>query len=194
MAMWRDAARIALYVFMLALVAEPVYARHHRPAEQAAPAQAVHVNTNVIVAFSPNGDATSVIVHAIDAARHEILVQAYGFTSKPILAALAGAEARGVTVKVILDKSNETARYSGATYVANHGVPVWIDGSVHIAHNKVMVFDEHSVLTGSFNFTNSAQRSNAENVVLFEDAPQLARLYVADWNWRRRFSEPYHRR
>jgi len=30
----------------------------------------------------------------------------------------------------VLDKSNQTAKYSSATYIANHGIPVWIDAEV----------------------------------------------------------------
>ena len=39
-----------------------------------------------------------------------VRVQAYGFTSKPIIAGLANAKERGVDVAVILDKSDEHAR------------------------------------------------------------------------------------
>ena len=109
--------------------------------ETAPRAREIEIRSRVIVAFSPNGQATDVIVDAIHHARREILVQAYSFTSKPILAALAEANGRGVDVRVIADKTNDKGKYSGATYMRNHGVPVWIDDSVHIAHNKVMIFD-----------------------------------------------------
>lgn len=146
------------------------------------------------VAFSPKGEGEALVVHAIRDARKEILVQAYGFTNKTILKALADARRRGIQVKVLLDKSNETARYSGATYVSNAGIPLWIDDTVAIAHNKVMIIDERNVITGSFNFTASAQRRNAENVLYLQNVPRLAAVYVADWNWRRGLSHPYERK
>lgn len=145
-----------------------------------------------IVAFSPNGDATRVVVNAIDHARHQILVQAYSFSSRPIIKALGRAERRGVDVEIILDHSNLHARYSGLTSVLKYGIPVWIDASVRIAHNKVMLIDGRDVLTGSFNFSSSAQRLNAENVIDIENAPALAQDYIADWRWRQRLSLPYH--
>lgn len=153
----------------------------------------IAVDSPVIVAFSPDGDCTQVIVNAINAARTQILVQAYSFTSKPILAALAQARARGVGVTIILDKSNERSRYSGATYEANHGIPVYIDDTVRIAHNKVMIFDQQAVLTGSFNFSAAAQKDNAENILLLEDVPQLAAAYTRDFMWRLRKSHLYTR-
>jgi len=144
-----------------------------------------------IVAFSPNGDSTNVIVKAIDDARSQILVQAYGFTSTPIIKALVDAKERGVDVRVILDKSNESRRYSGATYLSHHRIPVWIDDSVAIAHNKVMVIDANSVITGSFNFTAAAQNRNAENVLLITHAPALAKEYSRNWQWRKELSHEY---
>lgn len=137
------------------------------------------------VAFSPDGGGERIIVDAIDQARSEILVQAYGFTDKDILRSLVNAKKRGVDVNILLDKSNDTEKYSGATYVANAGIPVWIDNRVAIAHNKVMIIDNSTVITGSFNFTDSAQKRNAENVLVLRDAPKLAAAYVKDWDWRR---------
>ncbi|NNM82702.1 MAG: phospholipase D family protein [Burkholderiales bacterium] len=159
--------------------------------EDAPRAKEVKIESRAIVAFSPNGEATNVIVDAIRKARSQILVQAYSFSSKPILAALAQAKDRGVDVEVIADKSNDRGKYSGATYMKNHGVPVWIDDSVHIAHNKVMIFDGRSVLTGSFNFSAAAQKSNAENILLVEDSPELAAVYARDWKWRQSLSRKF---
>lgn len=131
------------------------------------------------------------IVSAIDAAQREILVQAYGFTSPPIISALAKAKERGVDVGVILDRSNERGRYTGATYLSNHGIAPFIDDRVAIAHNKVMVIDAKNVITGSFNFTKAAQSKNAENVLVILDDPAIADLYAENWHKRKEQSRPY---
>lgn len=146
------------------------------------------------VAFSPDGQGQALVVQAIHEARHEILVQAYGFTNKAILKALVEAHRNGVDVKVILDKSNQSRRYSGATYVSNAGIPVWIDYRPAIAHNKVIILDGRSVITGSFNFTKSAQTRNAENVLYIQNAPSLAKAYVKNWQWRLSLSRGYVRK
>jgi len=88
------------------------------------------------VFFSPHGGATTVIVKEINAARNEVLVQAYSFTSAPIAKALLEAKKRGVNVVVILDKSQRTGRYSSGTFIVNTGIPVWIDALHGIAHNN----------------------------------------------------------
>jgi phosphatidylserine/phosphatidylglycerophosphate/cardiolipin synthase-like enzyme len=131
--------------------------------------------------FSPNGGCTQAVVDALNAAKKTILVQAYSFTSVPIAKALADAKHRGVDVRVILDKSQRTERYSGATYLVNEGIPTFIDASHKIAHNKVMVIDDQEVITGSFNFTKAAESGNAENVLLILHAPELAARYTANW-------------
>lgn len=153
------------------------------------------IQAQATVAFSPDGGGEQIIVAAINAASQRILVQAYGFTDKAILSALAQAKRRGVDVRVILDKSNERqggqSPYSGATYMANAGVPVWIDYQPAIAHNKVMIIDGNEVITGSFNFTTSAQRRNAENVLILSGVPQLAQVYTNNWSWRLSKSRQY---
>lgn len=76
----------------------------------------------------------------------------------------------------------------------NVGIPLWIDDRVAIAHNKVMIIDNSTVITGSFNFTTSAQKRNAENVLVLRDAPQLAAVYTKDWDWRRGESAAFTRK
>lgn len=181
---------------MLLLLVKPAWAYEHPSTRGQVPPPAKTVNLDgarAVVAFSPNGQGTSLIVKAISQARRSILVQAYGFTSAPIIRALGEAKARGVDVRAILDKVNESGRYSGATYLANHGIPVFIDSAVAIAHNKVMVIDGRAVITGSFNFTRAAQSNNAENVLLLENTPALARAYTENWFWRLRYAHPYVR-
>jgi phosphatidylserine/phosphatidylglycerophosphate/cardiolipin synthase-like enzyme len=88
------------------------------------------------------------VTDTIHQAKKQILVQAYSFTSPAIAKALADAKARGVDIEVILDKSQWTEKYSGATYLANHKIPVLIDDKHAIAHNKVMIIDGNTVITG----------------------------------------------
>jgi len=149
-------------------------------------------NVQAVVAFSPDGGGEQIIVNAINHAQHQILVQAYGFSNKIILGALVQAKSRGVDVRVIVDKSNDRGKYSGATYVANAGIPVWIDYKPSIAHNKVMIIDGKEVITGSFNFTAAAQRYNAENVLILDNTPELATVYMKNWQWRLGESRQYN--
>ena len=71
---------------------------------------------NIQVYFSPKGGCTEAVVDALSKAKSTVLVQAYSFTSAPIAKALTDAHRRGVKIQVSLDKSNQTDKYSAATF------------------------------------------------------------------------------
>lgn len=147
----------------------------------------------IAVYFSPKGGCTEAVVRELDAAKESVLVQAYSFTSAPIAKALTDAHKRGVKVQAILDKSQQTEKYSSATFLRNAGVPTFIDAKHAIAHNKVMVIDGKVVITGSFNFTKAAEESNAENLLVIRDAV-LAAKYAGNWEEHLGHSVPYERK
>lgn len=146
--------------------------------------------TSVDVYFSPKGGATEACVAAITAAKSTINVQAYSFTSAPIAGALVEAKKRGVKIEVILDKSQRTEKYSEADFVAHAGIPTYIDAKHQIAHNKIIIIDGAVVITGSFNFTKSAESSNAENLLVIHD-PKMAARYLVNWSEHKAHSEAY---
>lgn len=142
------------------------------------------------VYFSPHGGCTDAIVREVNKAKSTILVQAYSFTSAPIAKALLDAHKRGIKIEVILDKSQRTQQYSSATFLSNQGIPVKIDVQHARAHNKVIVIDGETVITGSFNFTKAAEESNAENLLVIHDR-KLASLYTKNWQEHAQHSEVY---
>lgn len=103
---------------------------------------------------------------------------------------MLGAHQRGVQVDVILDDSQETGKYSVADFLHNSGVPTRIDSEHAIAHNKIMILDGEVVITGSFNFTAAAEKSNAENLLVIRDR-QIAEKYLANWQLHADHSKPY---
>ncbi len=100
------------------------------------------------------------------------------------------AEKRGVDVAVILDKSNRTQKYSAADFTAHMGIPTYIDAQHAIAHNKTIIIDRQTVITGSFNFTKGAEEKNAENLLVLR-SPGLAKTYLDNWQRHLRHSEQY---
>jgi phosphatidylserine/phosphatidylglycerophosphate/cardiolipin synthase-like enzyme len=73
-------------------------------------------------------------------------------------------------VQAVLDESNNTAKYSAATFLLHAGIPTFIDAKHAIAHNKIIIIDGRTVITGSFNFTKAAEERNAENLLILRDA------------------------
>lgn len=148
-------------------------------------------DNTIEVAFSPGAGATELVVKAIDNSKKAILVAAYSFTSKPIAQALMAAHKRGVEVKVVVDKSQKSERYTSATFLVNMGIPTRVDSQHSIQHNKFMVIDDAHVETGSFNYTSAAEQRNAENAIVVWNNPKLAAIYANNWRVHWAHSEPY---
>lgn len=140
------------------------------------------IKQEIEVYFSPNGGCTEAIVKEIKCAKKNIKIQAYGFTSKPIAAALLEAKERNVGLDVILDKSNESEKYSIATLLENHGIICMIDRMPAIAHSKIMIIDEQVIITGSFNFTKAAEERNTENLLIIRNNQDLIKAYLKNFN------------
>lgn len=147
-------------------------------------------------AFSPWDDIEGLIVAEIAQARQQILVQAYLLTSKKIAAALIQAHRREVEVKVLVDAHQlERVEQGRIPELVATGIPVWLESLYQNAHNKLIVIDAKSahatVITGSYNFTWTAQHKNAENVLVARGNPALAARYAANWERHRQDASPY---
>ena len=145
---------------------------------------------SVTAHFSPRGGCTDVIVQELQRARKEILVLAYSFTSKALAQALVESKLRGVNVEIVLDHSNEKESHTELPFLLQRGLAVLIDPHHAIAHNKVMLIDGHTVVTGSFNFTNQAEHENAENLLVIKGHPDLLRAYRANFLTHKEHARP----
>jgi phospholipase D len=145
--------------------------------------------SHIQIRFSPGGDCIKFTEQAIAMAQEYILVQAYAFTSPAIAQALIDAHKRGVMVKVLVDRSQLTAKYSQVKKIFDNHIPIAIDVVPGIAHNKVMIIDDIYVLTGSFNWTNAAEYRNAENLLLINDK-DINKVYRENWEKRAARAQP----
>ena len=140
----------------------------------------------VQVAFTPGDPVDEILIGLIGQARQQVLVQAFSFTHKRIARALVDAHRRGVRVEVLADdRQDRQLEGSVLADLVRNGVTVWLDPKQSSAHNKVMIIDAGTpgavLVTGSYNFTYSAQRRNAENVLVMRGNPGLAAAFVANW-------------
>lgn len=141
------------------------------------------------VCFSPHGQCLEQILAQIKRAEESIKVQGYSFTSLPIAMALIEAKEKGIKVEIILDKSQKRAPHSQFNRFLNEGMALWVDHKPAIQHNKVMIIDGKTLLTGSYNWTNAAEHRNAENLLMIEDNPALLQHYTQNFNKRRSLSQ-----
>ena len=128
------------------------------------------------VYFSPKGGCTDAVVNEIKAAKTSILIQAYGFTSNKIILAVKNAADRNVTVKLFLDRTNKNNKK-----IEGVKADICIDSKFAIAHNKVVIIDGSTLITGSFNFTENAEKHNAENLLILNDK-ELIQKYITNFN------------
>ena len=138
--------------------------------------------TPVEIYFSPNGGVAKRIVDLLSGAQESIYFMAYSFTSNDIGAAVMARAQAGIKVAGVMD-DGQIATNQGTEYdpFKQAGLDVRKDGNVDgLMHHKVMVIDRQIVITGSYNFTASAEESNDENlVVIFSSA--VAAQYLEEF-------------
>ena len=60
-----------------------------------------------------------------------------------------------------------------------------------IAHNKIIIIDRATLITGSFNFTKTAEEKNAENLLAMKGNEPLVERYIRNFEEHKGHSEPY---
>lgn len=137
--------------------------------------------------FSPHGKCSTHIVREIEQAKKEIFVAVYAFTSEELAEALVQAKKRGVIVQVVVDHEFDARNdKSKVKYLEQQKVPLRRHSGQKITtaerenglmHQKFAVIDRKILLTGSYNWTHSADKLNDENLLMFRDAGPLAEEY-----------------
>jgi phospholipase D len=159
---------VAIFIFGLLLGATlgVVYGRYTAPHVQApAPAYDVY--------FSPKGGCADTVLYWIGRANQSIHVLMFIFSFDSIADALISAHKRGVEVKVLLDKSQS---YSPFAVLKAAGIEVRNDTNWEgIMHNKIAIIDYRIVLTGSFNWTTTAENNNNENLIVIRSVDVATR-------------------
>ncbi|HBY5327554.1 TPA: phospholipase D family protein [Klebsiella pneumoniae] len=134
-----------------------------------APVPAVYA-ASIETGYSPEGTALQLVLKTINSAQQEIRLMGYSFTSPEVVSALVRAKHRGVDVKIVLDEKGNRSKASQAAMnvVVNAGIPLRTNGHYAIMHDKVIIVDNHTVESGSFNMTRSASSRNSENVLVIK--------------------------
>lgn len=130
--------------------------------------------------FAPEDDVEEQIVSEIRTAQRGIDVMAFSFTSKPIAEAMAKRIKDGVTVRSLFDDRAMGAEASRDDYLASQGARVFKDANRYAMHDKIIIIDGETVVTGSYNFTASANAKNDENALILHD-PEAARIYTREF-------------
>lgn len=121
------------------------------------------------VYFSPEGKCENAVRAEIDKAKKSIDVMMYFFTSKVIRDSLLAADKKNVIIRIVLDASQKNIRFSEWRMLKEAGISVHFYEGKGLLHHKVAIIDKKIVLTGSFNWTPSAEHNNKENMIIIEN-------------------------
>jgi len=136
------------------------------------------------VYFSPNGGCQEAVVNEISQAHKTIDIAMYNLTTREISQELVNAKGRGVQIRVFLDQGEGNGKYSKGRYLMDKGIDVRFYTGTGLMHNKFAVFDNKVLITGSFNWTASAERDNQENLLIITDenvVKQYSRRFEILW-------------
>jgi phosphatidylserine/phosphatidylglycerophosphate/cardiolipin synthase-like enzyme len=144
--------------------------------------QSVTVNgTPIQVYFSPEDKVMDHMIPIVSSARSNIRFLAFNFTDYPLAKAMIDRASAGVDTAGIYEKTgSETDSSEMKTFYCAH-VPVRQDGNPRFLHDKIIVIDNHIVISGSFNFSSNATDNNDENVIII-DSPEIASLYMQEFD------------
>lgn len=150
----------------------------------------------VQVLFTPWDDAEGELIRTIGRAHRTLHVQAYLLTSRNLARALIEAHDRGVRVTLLADR-DMVAKADNSLVPKLHeaGIPVRLETRYAAAHNKILLIDAEGgdpvVVTGSYNFSYSAQARNAENLLISRGNRGLAQAYLHNWQRHHDEALPY---
>ena len=131
--------------------------------------------------FSPDDGVAAQVVSALQAAEESIYFMAFSFTREDFSQVLIEKADAGLTVRGLYE-SQQIASGSDQSWnlLSDAELEVLQDGNRYKLHHKVIIIDGQIVITGSYNFSNSAEDRNDENILIIHD-PDLAFLYLEEF-------------
>lgn len=127
--------------------------------------------------FAAEGGVAGKVEAALNKAQHSIKFMAFSFTHDGIGAVVSKKFSQDhVTVQGVFEKTGSSTPYSEYGKMKQQGLDVKQDGNKNVMHHKVFIVDDKTVITGSFNFSDSADEKNDENLLIIED-PEIAKKY-----------------
>jgi len=120
-------------------------------------------------AFSPGDTCRKLIIEAIEHAENTLDICVFTISDDRISNVIRNAFKRGLGIRIISDNHKMLDLGSDIQDLANEGMDVKIDTTPFHMHHKFMIIDGKKTLTGSYNWTRSAEEKNEENIVLIND-------------------------
>lgn len=139
-------------------------------------------------AFTQDGDHPELqLIAAIDAAQHQVDIAIYSLTHPDIVQAIKQAHQRGVSVRLITDKSQLSgqSQTEAAKILGSAGVSMKVNRHSGLMHLKLTIVDQTMVSIGSFNYSKAASTRNDEVLMFLYDrevAQSFEQHFESLWN------------
>lgn len=134
----------------------------------------------VLCLFAPEDGVQKAIIEAVEKAEATIDFMAFSFTSKEIAEAMAKRAKAGVAIRGVFEKRGAGSKYARDDFLAERGATIYLDDNAYTMHHKTIIIDEAVVVTGSYNFSASAEKQNDENVLIIH-SDELAQKYTREF-------------
>ncbi|HPA41674.1 MAG TPA: phospholipase D-like domain-containing protein, partial [Candidatus Hydrogenedentes bacterium] len=129
--------------------------------------------------FSPDDGVAEALRAFVRGARTRVDFMAFSFTSEGLAEELAGRLAAGVAVRGVFERRGAGSPSSRDEWLAVRGAEILLDGNPGAMHHKVIVVDGAAVAAGSYNFSESAEKRNDENMLIVHD-PGVAGQFLRE--------------
>ncbi len=131
--------------------------------------------------FSPENDTISPLLNEINSAEKFIYFMAFSFTHDKLGEAMRECYNSGINVQGIFDEF-QNVKYSEYEPMKEIGMNVKIDETSGKMHHKVIIIDEETVITGSYNFSRNAEMRNSENLLIIKHNKDIVSAYLNEFN------------
>jgi len=124
------------------------------------------------VLFSPKGSIKDTIIKTIISSEEKIDIVAFTFTAGDIAEALYNAKERGVKIRIIIDQRQDKERYPPLEFLKEEGFDLqFLKGNIGGSMNNTFaIFDGKLLVTGSYNWTEYAEKFNYENAIFIDES------------------------
>ena len=137
--------------------------------------------TPVDTYFSPDDGVQPILADILNEAQESVYFMAFSFTADPLGEAIRARARNGVTVAGVMDEDQVKSNIGTEFDPFNQaGLDVYHDGNPGQMHHKIIIIDEEIVIFGSYNFTNSAETRNDENLLIVYNE-QIAAQFLAEF-------------
>jgi phosphatidylserine/phosphatidylglycerophosphate/cardiolipin synthase-like enzyme len=137
--------------------------------------------TRIDVYFSPDDGALNALIPLLNSARESLYFLAYSFTSNELGDIIRAKAKAGLTVEGVME-TEQIASNKGTEYdpFKQAGLAVRKDGNEGQMHHKVFIVDGKIVAFGSYNFSQSAETRNDENLlIIYNEA--IAQQFIQEF-------------